>query len=146
MAGGRPSKYKEEYCERLIKHMATGLPYETFAAEIGVSRDVLYDWEKKHPEFLHAKKRARDMQYKALATTGMAGMVGKITIVTNRKTRTVTRKINGEEVSETIVEETFAPGFNATAWIFFMKNCFGWRDIIEISEDDEVDSMDFEGK
>lgn len=143
MAGGRPSKYKPEFCDKLFAHMATGLPYETFAAEIGVGRDTLYGWEKKFKEFSDAKKRAREAQYKALTTVGMSGMVGKITTVTSRTTKTVTRKINGEEVSETTVTETLAPGFNATAWIFFMKNCFGWRDIVEISEDDEIDSMDF---
>lgn len=115
MAGGRPTKYKPEYCEMLIKHMSSGLPYETFAAEVDASREVLYDWEKAHPEFLHAKKKGRAAQYKFLAMVGRNAMAGKV------------------------------PGFNATAWVFFMKNCCGWKDKIEISEDDEVDDIDFEG-
>ena len=143
MAGGRPSKYKEEYCERLIKHMSTGVPYETFAPEIGVDRDTLYTWEKAHKQFADAKKRARDHQYKALTSIGMMGMVGKITTVTQRITKTVTRKIDGEDVSETTVQETLQPSFNAAVWIFMMKNCFGWRDIVEFTEDDQIDDMEF---
>ncbi len=145
MAGGRPTKYKAEFCERLIAHMAKGLPYETFSAEIEVGRDSLYEWEKKHPEFADAKKRAREKQYLALAQTGMAGMVGQITTVTSRTTKTITRKVDGREVTEQTVHETYAPSFNAAAWIFYMKNCQGWRDIIEFTDDDVVDDMDFQG-
>ncbi len=59
---GRPSKYKPEYCDMLIEHRRKiGRSYESFAAVIGVSRAVLYVWEKEYPEFLDAKKRARDV-------------------------------------------------------------------------------------
>lgn len=71
MPGGRPTKYKEEYCEQLIEFMAQGYPYECFAAEIDVGRRTLYDWEEKYPEFSHAKKVGQEKTYKALLEKGM---------------------------------------------------------------------------
>lgn len=54
---GRPTSYKEEYCEQLIKHMAEGLSFESFAGAVGVSKQTLYDWAAANPEFLDAKQR-----------------------------------------------------------------------------------------
>lgn len=55
---GQPTKYKPEYCQRLIDHMALGKSYEHFAASINVSKQSLYEWEKVHPEFSDAKRQA----------------------------------------------------------------------------------------
>lgn len=56
---GRPTDYRPEYCERLVQWMKKPKSYESFGTQVGVCRETLYDWEKKHPEFLHAKKRGR---------------------------------------------------------------------------------------
>lgn len=55
---GRPTKYKEEYCQKLIEHMSQGLSYETFGVTIGVHLDTCYEWEKRHSKFSEAKKIA----------------------------------------------------------------------------------------
>lgn len=55
MRVGRPSEYKEEYCERLIQFMAEGFSFEAFAGEIGCSKVTLYAWAEAYPEFLNAK-------------------------------------------------------------------------------------------
>lgn len=52
----RPSKYKKEYCDMLIEHMAKGLSFECFAADLRVCKQTLYTWTEKHPEFLDAKR------------------------------------------------------------------------------------------
>jgi len=52
---GRPTKYKEEYCEMLIEYMSKGMTFTAFASQIGVCRRALYKWLDKHPEFVHAK-------------------------------------------------------------------------------------------
>jgi transposase-like protein len=49
-------RYKPEYCEMLLGHCKKGLSFESFAAIIGVSRQALYDWAKKHKEFGEAKE------------------------------------------------------------------------------------------
>ena len=59
MAGGRPTDYRPEYCQQLINYCAMGRSYEAFAGFIGVAKQTLYTWEKKHPEFLDAKRIAR---------------------------------------------------------------------------------------
>lgn len=56
MAGGRPTKYKPEYCEELIDHMKEGFSLESFAGKIGVCVDSLYAWRDSHPEFSEAIK------------------------------------------------------------------------------------------
>jgi hypothetical protein len=106
MAGGRPSKYKKEYCEQLLEHGKKGLSLETFAGQIGVDRDTLKEWAKKHKEFSAAKKKFEDLSQFVWEQYGIAGMVGKI------------------------------KGFNAAVWIFNMKNRFSWRDKREITIDD----------
>lgn len=56
MGFGRPSKYKEEYCEQLIEHMTQGYSYLSFAGKVRVCFDTLYEWEKVHTAFSEAKK------------------------------------------------------------------------------------------
>jgi hypothetical protein len=56
MAKKTASKYKEEFCDQLIAHMSEGLSYACFAGRVGVSRDTLYEWEKKHKEWVEAKR------------------------------------------------------------------------------------------
>jgi hypothetical protein len=49
--GGRPTLYRREMCDRLIKAMAKGLTAEAAAARIGISARSLFNWQKQHPEF-----------------------------------------------------------------------------------------------
>lgn len=99
--GGRPSKYDTKYCQMLIDHMSQGLSYETFAGLIGVTRDCLYKWEQKHDEFLYSKKVGKEKMLLLLEKIGLKAMTGGI------------------------------DGFNASTWIFTMKNKAGWSDKVE---------------
>lgn len=101
--GGRPTKYKPEYCELLLTHMGKGFSYDSFAGVVGVWKDVLYDWEKKFPEFSHSKKKGRAAGLKTMEAMGLAGAMGKI------------------------------KNFNLGAWCFFMKNVYHWSDRREVS-------------
>lgn len=107
MPGGQPTKYKPEYCELLKTHCAKGLSFETFGATIGVSRDNVYEWAKVHAEFSEAKKQALDLAQLYFENVGNEGMTGK-----NMK-------------------------FNATPWIFSMKNRFKWHDNIQLTNPDK---------
>lgn len=98
MPAGRPTNYKPEYCEALIKHCSEGLSFESFAAQVSTTSDVLYDWVEKHEEFASAKKEGLALALEFYEKIGRNGMLGKL------------------------------PGFNVTAWIFTMKNRFKWRD------------------
>jgi DNA-binding XRE family transcriptional regulator len=57
--GGRPSKYKEAFCNEVIELMASGLSLTAAAASLGVSRETIYAWEREIPEFSDAVKVAR---------------------------------------------------------------------------------------
>ena len=57
MAGGRPTDYKEEYCEELIIHMSMGYSFESFAGIVGTCKQTLYNWLESNPMFLDAKEK-----------------------------------------------------------------------------------------
>lgn len=89
--------------------MADGLSYESFAATIDVSRDTLYGWEKSHPEFSDSKRAALEKSLLWWEKIGKAAMLGNDL-----------RLKDGELLS--------MRNFNASIWIFSMKNRHGWRD------------------
>ena len=100
--GGRPSKYKPEYCEqiieffsgpkseRIVKSVITGkndyekTEYETvplelptlrkFARSIGVNKDTVIEWTKQHPEFSDAYNEIKELQKEFLVDNGLAGL------------------------------------------------------------------------
>jgi hypothetical protein len=53
--GGRPSKYDESFPDLLIDHMSKGFSFASFAGVVSVTRDTLYKWVDKHPDFKEAK-------------------------------------------------------------------------------------------
>jgi hypothetical protein len=57
-AGGRPTLYRREMCDRLVDAMAGGLTAEA-AARIGISARSLFYWQQQHPEFLQAIQEGR---------------------------------------------------------------------------------------
>src|SRR5690349_11818379 len=97
----RPSKYKPEYCEELekffdiepyrevvdiytykdgttketVKLLPNDMPFiRDFAKKIGVNKDTLYEWAKKHSEFSVALKEVKDLQEKLLVVNGLNGV------------------------------------------------------------------------
>lgn len=103
---GRPSLYKPEYCQMLIDHMSSGLSFESFAGLIGVCRATVYNFEKNQ-EFLDAKRVAFEKNRLFWEKVGIEGMF-----------------MGGKENP-----------FNATVWVFNMKNRFNWKDKTEVRED-----------
>ena len=117
MAAGRPTKYKKEYCDKLIEHIGGGLSFESFAGLIGVSRDSIYAWAEKNPEFSDAKKVAEAKGRIFWEKVGRAGILDQLD------------KITGKSNAK----------FNHIAWIFLMKNRFGWRDSMELAHSESGD-------
>jgi hypothetical protein len=58
---GRPTEYQEAFCEAVIRMGEEGYSVVEMAAELGVHRDSLYEWEKVHPIFSDAFTRARQL-------------------------------------------------------------------------------------
>lgn len=56
---GRPTDYKPAYGEEILALMADGLSLAAAAAELGIHRQRVYDWEQRHDEFADTIKLAR---------------------------------------------------------------------------------------
>lgn len=101
-AGGRPTKYKKEYCDDIIEYFGiepfiereinytnkdgdvykteyvkdpNKLPFLTkFARTIGVDIRTLERWTEKYPRFSRAYKAAKEMQQEFLIENGLRGL------------------------------------------------------------------------
>lgn len=122
--GGQPTKYDPKYCELLIQFARDeSLSYQCFPAYllektgVYVCIDTLYEWERVHPQYSDAKKLFLEICRRYWEGLGKDAAASK------------------------------APGaFNATAWIFSMKNRFNWRDKTEISGSGEHGEIQIETK
>lgn len=99
---GRPTIYQTKYCQKIIDWMADGYSISSFAGKIGVGERTIYDWVKKYEEFSQSIKIGRTKSILYWEQIGMKGMNGEI------------------------------PHFNATVWIFNMKNRLGWADKLTV--------------
>lgn len=66
---------KNDYCKEEEKRVAAELPtFEKFAESINISRDTLYEWANKHPEFSDTMDRCRQIQKDFLIQNGLLGL------------------------------------------------------------------------
>ncbi len=56
---GQPTKFKQEYCEKVEGLCRLGLTDKQIAEYFDVSLRTLYNWKLKHPEYLRAEKRGK---------------------------------------------------------------------------------------
>jgi transposase len=59
VAAGRPTDYTPTLGAEILTLMAEGLSLAAAAADLGIHRQRVYDWEAKHPEFADTIKLAR---------------------------------------------------------------------------------------
>lgn len=130
--GGRPTKYKKEYCEEIIKYfnqpsqncmykeeyfnngqiksktpiiIASEFPtFQGFANSINVNIDTLHEWKEKHSEFSEAYTRAKELQENIWLINGMSGL------------------------------------YNAQFAQFFGKNCLGYKDKQEVEHSGNINN------
>lgn len=116
---GRPTGYRRTICPKVIQWGADGKTWTSIAALLGITRDTLYQWTERHPEFSDAMKLSRQL----------AQMWWEDTLA---------QQARGE-----------LPGGNATAAIFAMKNQFpdDYKDRREIEHTGELKlvEVDFMG-
>jgi hypothetical protein len=84
MNAGRPTKYDEAYCEKLIEHMTEGYSFESFGGIIEVSEDTLYEWAKVHNEFSDSKKIGTQKSMVWWEQMGRKGMINEIPFFNDR--------------------------------------------------------------
>ena len=78
MPGGRPTKYKKRYCNEVIEHMKNGASFTSFAATIGVPRETINRWEKKHEEFRLACMEAEHLSQQWWENFAMQAATGRL--------------------------------------------------------------------
>lgn len=98
--GGRPTKYKPEYCEQIVEHMKDGKSAISFARSIDVCMATITEWASVHPEFSASYKKAMSYCEDHWAQEGLKGLW-------NHKD---------------------GPTLNTGVWAFYMKARFGWSD------------------
>jgi len=101
--GGRPSGYKPEFCSKVIEVGKQGAGKCEMSVAVCGSYMTFQRWQEEHPEFLEAVKEATRESQAWWERRGREATFGKV------------------------------PGFNATAFIFNMKNRFkeDWSDRAE---------------
>lgn len=114
---GRPSKYKDEYCQQLIDFLSEGYSLEAFCGKIGISKDTLYNWFDKHSAFSYAKSIAVSKSLEWWEKQGITGLWDITEHYSKGELTHITKKLN------------------STVWIFSMKNRHGWRDAVNIETD-----------
>lgn len=78
---GKPTKYKPEFHpESFIALSRQGKSICQIASIWNVSRDTIYEWRNKHPEFHRAVKTGREFAEGWYMNLGQAAMMGEIRI------------------------------------------------------------------
>ena len=74
MPAGRPTKYKPEYCQKVIDIGANGGWLSEMAEECDVCRATMDVWAAEHPQFLEALTRAKQKAQAWFEAKGREGM------------------------------------------------------------------------
>lgn len=102
---GRPSDYRQEYCDTVLDCGAQGYSLTEMAFTVCRSYQTFLNWQKEHPEFQEAVKQAQRISQAWWERKGREATFGEV------------------------------EGFHATSYIFQMKNRFreDWRDRHEVT-------------
>lgn len=78
MPAGRPSEYRQSYCNEVLSLMSEGLSLTAAMAELGFTRQRAHDWADKHPEFRDAIALGQGKRTLRLERDMMAAASGAI--------------------------------------------------------------------
>jgi len=150
VAGGRPSKYKPEYCKQAKKLAFLGATDKELADFFEVEEKTINNWKKEHPEFLQslneAKAEADAIVVKSLFKRAIGYSHPAVKIFQRNTFRKKLAPLNEDmpeeedaiedtdEMSDALVvpyTEYYPP--DTTACIFWLKNRDreNWRDKID---------------
>ena len=74
MPAGRPTDYSPDHCDKVVEWGKAGKSLTWIAAELDVSRETIYEWQRVHPEFSDAITRARVKAQAVWEDYGQNGM------------------------------------------------------------------------
>ena len=102
---GRPTKYKRKFRQIAYDLLSKGYSKEAVAGQIGVSKQCLYEWVQEYEDFGDAVARGEAASCLFWEDLGLRGVQGQV------------------------------KGFNATSWMFNMKNRFNWSEKVDQKND-----------
>ena len=120
-SAGRPSKFKQEYCDRAFDFALVGMTDDEIAGALKIDRATLYRWKNSYPELCDAIKRGRDRYDTEVVETALrqraAGYEYTEEVMTRDGPSVLTKRFHGSD----------------TAAIFWLKNRQPerWRDRVE---------------
>ena len=120
-AGGRPTKFKQEYCDRAFDFALVGMTDDEIAGALKIDRATLYRWKNAHQDLCDAIKRGRDRYdtevVERALTQRAAGYEYSEEVMTRDGPSVITKRFHGSD----------------TAAIFWLKNRQPdrWRDRVE---------------
>lgn len=131
---GRPTAYREEYCELLINHMRQGGTLESFGSIAHCSIQTVYNWMEQHPEFLEARKRGMPLLHAFYENMGKTIATGQLRRLVREKPVIVDGKVMMDANGQTVYEREYEPATaGQAAFIFLTKNIIGYRDKKDIN-------------
>lgn len=138
--GGRPTKFKPEYCEQARKLSLLGLTDTELAEFFEVNEDTVHEWKKVHPEFsesLRAGKTKADAEIAHSLHDRAKG--AEWTEEQPFKVKNITYE-NGKKVSETeevitvTVKKKAPPDTQAASLWLRNRRSSKWRDTQHVEQ------------
>lgn len=123
--GGRPTKYKPEYCEQAEKLCKLGATDIEIADFLGVDVRTLYRWKGEYEEFCQSLKAGKEISDERVERSLFARANGY-------EHEEVDIRVVDKEIVQTQIRKYYPP--DTTAAIFWLKNRRPdmWRDKTEI--------------
>lgn len=116
---GRPTRYRKEFAEQVYKLCLLGATDEQLGDFFEVSVQTIHNWTEKHPEFLEARKKG-----KQIADANVAEALYHRALGYSHPEEKIFQYEGGVVRAETVKQY---PPDTAAAFIW-LKNRAGWRD------------------
>ena len=132
MPAGRPTKYKEEYNEQVMKLCLLGATDVEIADFFNVDPQTVYTWRKKEPQFLEAVKEGKEKADARVSESLFHRALG----YSHKATEFA--KFNGTITDEKEYTKHYPP--ETLACIYWLKNrqSAKWRDKTEVEHKGEI--------
>jgi len=112
--GGRPTRYRAEFCELATNYALLGATDEDLARYFQSSESTIQNWKARHPEFLSSIKRGREEADGKIVKSLYQRALGYV----HEDTKFATHE--GKITDREIYDKHYPP--DTTAAIFWLKN------------------------
>lgn len=131
---GAPTTFRDEYCERLVAHMARGFSFYSFAAQIDSDEATILGWTEKFEHFARARAIGTTKRREFYEKAGHALMMGQMKTVTEEEyARDSEGNVIFRDGKPVIARQKYTPTKgDSKPWALTMKNAFGMTDTVTV--------------